>query len=471
MPEHLVGFHQVGGIQTPIHSTDRRYISATESGNRERHEREYRIVNCSFRPNFSILEKTPFFDAIDQPEIKALLQSGVFITTEKNVPSVGNGEYALLMSYAPREKYSGRGGILLYKDEGEWKPVTVTVDTGSGLQQYILDVKGTGTPAGILQRNEEKQTYDDSTIGGMMEGEAKYEYDVLRVIESQHPLFHTGIIPFAIYHGKDDRGYEQVIRAIPTTLRPSFRENTAFEQLRKLDHAQIAFKLGKELGRYLGFDPPRIPGNLQTENAYVVNEEQEVVATDFADITVLHENINPMEAMEIVMDIIADSTYEDPRSLITAMAGVISGIRETRPEIQLFEEDISALGTSKEFTDYLFSRYLAQEVLKLRREYRLPMDFQFVLSHIHSLYRNFYQKNPKFGFYDIVERYVKAERRLFEYVGENGKNADTGISETLRHMDKLQRVMRKANARKITDNNYKQWEAGVLPLPYYRKSS
>lgn len=458
---NLIGFHSSGDSISPIVSQDRNYRTVNGLGP-EKQNREMTIVPCTLQKGLTLEANTTYFDNIDQPQARTILQSGCFISTESTGDNE-NSNFALLMSYAPGQIYSGRGGVLMYRDDGEWKPVTMTIKSRFGNRKYFLDIKGVGTPEGILRRDEEARL-----IGGIET--ADLEYISLLETEKQHPLSQEGLVPFAIYYGHDSRGYGQIARAIPTTLRSSFKFNSGFDELRKLSPEKIAQGLGLELGRYLGFNPPRLASNLQTENAYLVNkgDEQFVIATDFSEIVALHEEIKPIFGLGIALEIICASVEDDSNAFGHMAEGIIKGIKELRPNLQISENDLSEIQTRDELINYLLEKYLAKEILEQRKSNNTVIDSKYVYSKLDDIEADFYKKHPSFSVPREIDRYFQEEEQLFRVASNtsgNGKN-----EEILRSLEYIVQAREKLASEKtnyeMTDEDIANCEA-LLPIPYY----
>lgn len=464
--EFLLGYHGTEVGLSRIESSKTRYRTATSNRDPERQLREVRIVPCAIRGDFILEGSSMFVDNLSDDKVRAILKKGAFVTTDlKSVGKQQPQDFALLMAYASGEVYSGRGGILLRKIEEQWKPVIVRVDTGSGFREYLVDIKGTGTPDGRLMIDKER-----GCIGGLING-AKQEFETLQVASQQHPLFKRGLVPIGLYYGKDSRGFGQVARAIPTTLRPSFRENDAFEKLRLLNPDQIAYGLGEELGRYLAFDPPYLASNLQTENAYLVNASsgQEVIATDFMEIIPLHQQIDPITGLEIALTIIRDSVYESPKALEHVARGLVRGLKEIKPDMDVEEEEAARLTSTDSLTEYLLSKHFAWSIINHRRLQGIAMDAQYLRSKFDKISANFYRQHPAHIMQRELINFLEQEERLFHHVNKSIRGSDIRVRTALDYVvDAKGRIQHAQDNYEITDKNIGQYEA-LLPIPYYRE--
>jgi hypothetical protein len=462
MPEtqSLIGFHSSGDSVKPIQNADNRYrtVNGLEP---EKQRREMVIVPCSLRQGFTIDGASNHFNEIEQSEIRNALQTGYFISTE-HTGGQSESNLALLMSFAPGHVYAGRGGILMHKDNGTWKPVTLTIQSRLGNRKYILDIKGTGTPEGILRRDKKV-----GFIGGI--DTANMEFDTLTAAEQQHPLRHDGVVPVGVYFGHDYRGYGQVARAIPTTLRPSFKFNAGFEQLKTLSPEEIARGLGLELGRYLGFNPPRLGSNLQTENAYLVDTDkgQLVIATDFAEIVPLHEEIRPIFGLDIALEIICASIQDDPDVFQHVAISVIAGIKELRPDLPISDNDVLRMRTKDQLIDYLLKRYLAKEILDNRKKLNTVINSSFLCAKLDDVSAQFYKEHPAYTIPREIDKYLEEEERLFQIVGSLEKGTNKKITDSLEYiMEARRKLFIGMKEYEITDENVTDYEA-LLPIPYY----
>jgi hypothetical protein len=426
IPVAFVRDGRTGQTKT-IESANTHFVTATQDPKiikeKERNEqkREYRIVPCGFLQDFTQKEKSVFAQGIIAPEaISTLLARGVFITTEPGTAQQST-DSALLMHYhtSTPHKKTGRGGILLRREKEKWAPIIVTLSTPNGPKEFVLDVKGTGTPDGRLEIDS-----DGKCIGGMDEVEripgnspkAEQEYIALSEAAKQHPRFRDGIVPLPISWGIDARGFGQVIRAIPTTLRPSFVENKTLEGLNELNHEQIAYGLAVELGRYLGFKTPLLCQNLTTENAYLVNNDQgsqEIIATDFMEIQPIHRSTSPVNDLYVSISILYNSTFENEKGLAVIVSGFISGLREVRPDVQINEADFLSARTPEEIAQIIFEQYLALEVYLERKKEKIKIDFDYLKKALSGMHRELLKRFEAFETLVQIESYLQQEEKLY----------------------------------------------------------
>jgi hypothetical protein len=454
--EHIVGYKQVEGVQRPMFSDSPTYVREIL----ENVEMSFRMVPCRAVPGLSKYTLTEHVKDIKDSSVRKLIQSGVFFTTEGVAGSAANTTgYALFMSYRGDMEASGRGGILLKEKDGQWEPLLVTLNTSDGEKEFLLDVKGTGTPDGKLYRTE-----DGREIGGI-EGDGDKEFASLHAAENEHPFFDSGIVPFAISKGVDSRGFDQIVRAIPASLRPSFRRNKSLEKEIQIKDSEIFSKLGREMGRYLGFQPPRIAQGIHADNAYLVDTSagQEIVATDFADIDVAYRLPYTLHALENTIKVLFESAKKSdvPESFV--WEGLFTGIRELRPELNLSGEDLNKIDPAC-IVDYLLEKYLAKELIEARRKASMNIEMNYITNNIYSFDREMIRDFPETEVHKKILQYLIEERRIL-YAYLKNESHDGLATEAFTHVDTLVERLNDESKHQLFFYNYEEY-FDLLPISY-----
>jgi len=382
-----------------------------------------------------------FVDLIEDPEVKAFIKSGYFLTTDSSLPGAEESNISILMAHNytnPRNK--GRGGVLIKKDnKDKWEPITMKLFGKS----FMLDLKGVGTPDGTLQIDEK-----GDVIGGHRDTPI-LEYNTLTAAMLEHPLFNQGLVPLPITHNYFGNCYGQVIRAIPTFMRPSYTSNSEMESLVELSDNEIALGLGQEIGRYLGFSIPHLGGNLSTDNLYIVpdNANQYVIATDFMEILPIHESLTPWFTLQGLLDNAAKCFPNCPGIIEIIFQGILLGIKELRPYLNFPLEDNMQF-TPESLTRYLMKYYLAVEILKRRMDVGFEINLQAILNSLPDDEQADINFKGQFDASFELELYLEDELKILEVLEQGANSEYEGV------IGYLSVVVRKLNERYKRFNNH-----------------
>lgn len=202
-----------------------------------------------------------------------------------------------------KEPHMGRSGVLLKKTSDGFEPIVTWVND----LPFLIEIKGIGSPhGGFLGIHKRAQAgaisgFHIRVTGAMGAEGTSHEYrefedmDATRKAFPEHNQFLTaGMIHFPLQVKAGELKMGQLIRLIPSTVRLSFTDNPAFDDLNTNQDDIFYHCSSKEVSLFLNSKVPRLHFNINKNNLAYVSEKNYVL-TD-------QEEVEPCDTFYCTLD-------------------------------------------------------------------------------------------------------------------------------------------------------------------------
>ncbi len=250
-------------------------------------------------------------------DIKNLFDSGqIMVTGKRNLyqeegrsvisasDQGGGRQYFLLQYSRVRQSNEGRTGVVMYAENGEIKPLIITVDN----REYVVELKGSGIAEGGFGSLQHRVPRGDVISGAATKEDAIQEYSRLMEEEHNYPEG-PKIVGSILFSGDNnyDQGY--IIRLTPSTVRASYSDNIAFPEMDNQENMRHVLRYyAGLLVESIFLDYPKIisPSSAHPENILIWGNGK-AAFTDYSDQLLLNDNRYPLIQQGTLISVFLDS--------------------------------------------------------------------------------------------------------------------------------------------------------------------
>ncbi len=208
----------------------------------------------------------------------------------------GNDTYHLLFYGGSKE---GRTGVLMHNENGEMKPVIITI----GDKEFVVEMKGCGGREGGFEEHQWR-TERYIVTGAVEKEQAVTEFYRLQDDQTEDAPKAAGSITFK--RNGADQGY--IVRLTPSTVRASYTNNECYPPIDQPEYVERTLSLYTTLlaDNLFTEKPMILDRSSHTENILLWGSDR-AVFTDFSDHALLADAQYPYEHAD---------TYITPRHML-----------------------------------------------------------------------------------------------------------------------------------------------------------